>query len=89
MEISKPNKKTNIKKAAQQPLTKRNFIMMAVAGAMIILGFLLMLGSSSTTEAYNPDIFSTRRIVIGPLFAFLGFAFMGVAIILRPNKTKK
>jgi L-asparagine transporter-like permease len=89
MESSQESKKTNIKKAAQQPLTKRNFIMMAIAGAMIVIGFLLMLGSSSTTEAYNPDIFSTRRIVIGPLFAFLGFAFMGVAIILRPNKTKK
>ncbi len=70
----------------QFPLVKINFILMAVAGAMIIIGFLLMLGGSSTTEAFNPDIFSTRRIVVGPTIAFLGFIFMGVGIVYRPNK---
>jgi formate/nitrite transporter FocA (FNT family) len=89
MEATQDTKKTKIKKAEQQPLAKRNFIMMAIAGAMIVVGFLLMLGSSSTTEAYNSDIFSTRRIVVGPLFAFLGFVFMAVAIIIRPDKSKK
>lgn len=70
----------------QFPLVKRNFIWMAVAGALIVVGFLLMMGSSSTEE-FNPDIFSTRRIVIGPTMAFLGFVAMGVAIILRPKHT--
>lgn len=41
-------------------LTKINFILMAIAGLTILIGFLLMLGGSSTTEAFNPDIFSTR-----------------------------
>ncbi|MDE7125897.1 MAG: DUF3098 domain-containing protein [Muribaculaceae bacterium] len=66
------------------PLVRRNFIMMTIAGAMIVIGFILMLGDSSTIDSFNPDIFSTRRIVIGPLITFIGFIFMGFAIILRP-----
>lgn len=70
---------------AQKPLGRNNFIMMAVAGAMIVAGFLLMLGSSTTPDEFNPDIFSTRRIVVGPAISFLGFIFMAVAIIRRPK----
>lgn len=68
------------------PLVKTNFILMSIAGAMIIAGFLLMLGGSSTAEEFNPDIFSTRRIVVGPTIAFLGFLFMGFGIIYRPRR---
>lgn len=68
------------------PLQRGNFIGMAIAGAMIVLGFLLMLGGSSTADAFNPDIFSTRRIVVGPVIAFLGFVLMAVAIIVDPEK---
>lgn len=70
----------------QLPLLRRNFIMMIIAGAMILIGFMLMLGGSTTIDSFNADIFSTRRIVIGPTITFLGFVFMGVAIILRPGK---
>lgn len=72
-----------------RPLGRNNFILMAIAGAMIIIGFLLMLGGSSTEEAFNPDIFSTRRIIVGPAIAFLGFLFMGYAIIRKPSADKK
>lgn len=68
------------------PLTKSNFIGMAAAGLLIVVGFLLMLGGSSTPEAYNPDIFSTRRIVIGPMLSFIGFVGMAIALIIRPKK---
>lgn len=68
------------------PLGKRNYIGMAIAAALIVVGFLLMLGGSSTAENFNPDIFSTRRIIIGPCMAFIGFVGMAIAIILRPSK---
>ena len=69
----------------QLPLVKINFILMAIAAAAILIGFLLMLGGSTTAQQFNPDIFSTRRIVIGPTIAFLGFVFMGFAIIYSPK----
>lgn len=68
------------------PFAKNNYIGMAVAGFMIVAGFLLMLGGSSTAEAFNPEIFSARRIVIGPFLAFIGFVGMAVAIAVRPKR---
>ncbi|MDE6048307.1 MAG: DUF3098 domain-containing protein [Paramuribaculum sp.] len=73
----------------QQPLQRINFILMAVAAVMIVLGFLLMTGAPATAEEFNPDIFSTRRIVVGPTIAFLGFVFMGVAIAWNPKSKKE
>lgn len=72
--------------AGRMPLARKNFIFMAIAGVMIVVGFLLMLGGGSTPEQFNPDIFSARRIVVGPTIAFLGFVFMGIAIIIKPKK---
>ncbi len=71
--------------AESKPLGRNNFILMIVAGVMIVAGFLLMLGPSTTPEAFNPDIFSTRRIIVGPAISFLGFIFMAVAIIRKPK----
>ena len=71
---------------ATMPLGRNNFIVMAVAGVMIVVGFLLMLGGSSTEQAFNPDIFSTRRIVVGPFICFLGFVLMAIAVCLKPKK---
>lgn len=68
-----------------KPLLKNNFIAMGIAAALIFTGFLLMLGDSSTAESFNPDIFSVRRIVVGPLIAFIGFVAMAVAIIIKPK----
>ena len=72
--------------AAHKPLGRYNFMGMAFAGILIVTGFLLMLGGSSTEEAFNPDIFSTRRIVVGPAIAFIGFIVMAVAIIIDPAR---
>lgn len=71
---------------AQKSLGRNNFIMMIIAGIMIVVGFLLMLGGSTTLEHYNESIFSTRRLIVGPTICFIGFIAMGVAIIIRPKK---
>ena len=66
-----------------------NLLMMLGCLALIIVGFLLMTGgSSSVEEGFNPDIFSTRRIVVGPTIAFLGFLLMAFAIIINPKRKK-
>ncbi len=85
----KPKQELITEERKNYPLTRSNFIMMAIAGAAIVIGFLLMLGSKTTAAGFEPDIFSTRRIVVGPALAFLGFAFMGFAIIYRSHKQEK
>lgn len=69
------------------PLTRLNFILMAAAGIVIVVGFLLMTGKPSGADEFNPDIFSTRRIVVGPTITFLGYIFMGAAI-MWPSRHK-
>ncbi|MDO4715386.1 MAG: DUF3098 domain-containing protein [Bacteroidales bacterium] len=64
-------------------LGKANFILMAIAVVIIIVGFLLMGGEGSTAEAFNPEIFSVRRIKIAPIVCVVGFIMMGVAIMYR------
>ena len=83
MQEDKTKKQLETKKREDFPLTKTNFKLMGIAGAIIVIGFLLMLGGSSTEEAFNPDIYSTRRIIVGPTIAFLGFLFMGFGVIYR------
>lgn len=77
----------DFRQQVSMPLAKINFIMMACSAVLIIVGFLLMLGGSSTADEFNPDIFSTRRVVVGPTIAFIGFLAMGFAIIYRPKST--
>lgn len=97
MEIKKHNIATTVRSddrleretAGEFPLGRRNFIYMAISGALIVIGFLLMLGGSSTEQAFNPDIFSARRIIVGPALAFIGFVAMGVSIIVSPRSRKE
>ena len=91
MATTKQNKKTDAierEERSQLPLMRNNFIIMTIAGIMIVLGFALMAGGGSSLESFNPDIFSTRRIVVGPLICFLGFVVMAVSIIIRPKQNK-
>lgn len=74
----------------QQPFSKTNFFLIGVCCFLIIIGFLLMTGGGSSVEGgFNPDIFSTRRIVVGPLLAFLGFLFLAFAIFFNPSWLRK
>lgn len=67
-----------------------NILMMVGCVLLIIVGFILMGGGSSSVEGgFNPDIFSTRRIVVGPAISFLGFLLMAFAIIWTPRKKLK
>jgi hypothetical protein len=64
---------------------RMNFILLAVGMLVVIIGFILMGGDSSTEEAYNPDIFSTRRIVVAPIVCLLGFVSMIYAVVHKPK----
>jgi len=65
---------------------KMNYIICIASVLIIILGFLLMTGKATTIEGgFEPDIFSTRRIVVAPMVCFFGFLLMIVGILF-PNK---
>lgn len=85
---STPDERLNREDRSLMPLLPANFKLMAVAAAIIVIGFLLMAGGSTGWDVFNPDIFSVRRIVVGPTVSFLGFIFMGFAIMYSPHKKK-
>lgn len=66
-------------------MTKINYILIAIAVSLIILGFLLMTGSPSALE-FNPDIFSFRRITLAPIVCFIGFVMVIVGIMYKPKQ---
>lgn len=71
---------------SQRAFGRKNYIAMACCLALIIIGFILMAGPGSSVEGgFNPDIFSTRRIVVGPCVTFLGFLLMAFAILIKPS----
>ena len=65
---------------------KENFILIAVAVVFITIGFMLMSGGSSPDGvSFNPEIFSTRRIVVAPIVTVFGFALVVVGILKKPK----
>lgn len=67
---------------------KTNFILLIIGAVIIITGLLLMTGPGSDETAFEPDIFSTRRIVVAPIVSFVGFVFMIYGILHKPSSTK-
>ena len=69
-------------------LGKENYRLMAIGFAIIVIGFILMIGGGSDNpEVFNPEIFSFRRITLAPLFLLFGFLFEIYAILKKPKDT--
>jgi len=71
---------------------KENYRLMLIGLALIVVGFLLMMGADANTvdgkydpDSWNEGIFSIRRIRIAPLFVIAGFV-VEVYAILKRNK---
>lgn len=64
---------------------KENFIALGIGFVIIIIGFILMSGGSSTAEQYNPDIFDARHIKVAPIVTLIGFVSIIYAIIRKPK----
>lgn len=67
-------------------IPKLNAILIAVCLLIVVVGFALMVGAPSGANEFNPDIFSIRRITVGPMIALFGFLLMIVAILYKPRK---
>lgn len=69
---------------------KENFILIAVAVLLIVIGFVLMSGGgSSDGVSFNPEIFSSRRIVVAPVITVLGFFLVIVGILWNRKGNKR
>ena len=68
---------------------KENFVIIAIAVVLIIIGFALMSGGGSVDGvSFNPEIFSVRRIVVAPIVTVSGFALVVVGIMKKPKDTQ-
>ena len=68
---------------------KKNYILLGIGMAIIILGFILMSGPGSTETHFEPDIFSVRRVRVAPAVCFFGFIFMIYGILCKPKCNKE
>ena len=67
--------KTNLR------LTRRRIFLAALL--LIVVGYLLMSGTASTGQAFRPEIFSERRIVLAPMLCFSGYLLIIVGILRK------
>lgn len=68
----------------RMPLSKRNYALLLVGAAIIVIGFMLMSGGGAATpEEFHYEIFSWRRITLAPIVIVAGFAFEIYAILKR------
>jgi len=72
-------------------LSKENYILLAIGFAIIIIGFLLMIGGrSNDPNIFNgKELYSFRRITLAPLVVLFGFIFEIYAIMKKPKADKK
>lgn len=71
-------------------LGAENYKLLAIGFAIIVTGFLLMLGGKSESpDVFSEKIFSFRRITLAPIVVLAGFIFEIWAIMKKPKDTDK
>jgi hypothetical protein len=72
---------------------KENYKLMLIGLALIIVGFILMMGADANTvdgkydpTVWNEGVFSIRRIRIAPMLVIAGFVVEVYAILKRKKK---
>ena len=75
--------------SADFPLQRENYILLIIGFAIIMLGFLLMMGGKSDDpNVFNEEIFNFRRITLAPIIVLFGFVFEIWAIMKKPKEEK-
>ncbi len=63
-----------------------NYIMLGIGIAIVVVGFILMAGSGTTEDTFNPEIFSDLRIKVAPITSLFGFIVVIAAILIKPKR---
>ncbi len=67
-------------------LAKENYLYLAIGFAIIIIGFMLMIGGGSDDpKVFSEEIFSWRRVTLAPIVVLFGFVFEIWAIMKKPK----
>jgi len=70
-------------------IARENYKFFVAGVALIVLGYLLMMGGGSEDpNVFNPEIFSARRITVAPLVCLVGFTTIIIAIMRRPKNAE-
>lgn len=66
---------------------KQNYMLLFIGLALILIGFLLMIGGGAENpNEFSEDIFNFRRITLAPLFILAGFVVEIFAIMKKPKE---
>ncbi len=67
---------------------KKNYTLLLIGLALIVLGFLLMIGGKSTDpQVFNMAIFNFQRLTLSPIIILAGFVVEIYAIMWRPKSS--
>lgn len=67
--------------------TRENYKLLFIGLALIILGFLLMIGGGSDDpDVFSDKIFSFRRMTLAPILILAGYVVEIFAIMKRPKE---
>ncbi len=68
-------------------LSKQNYMLMAIGFAIVMLGFILMIGGGSDDpNVFNKDIYGFQRTILAPMVVLIGFIFEIYAIMKKPKQ---
>ena len=66
---------------------KKNYTIMIIGAAVILIGFALMMGGGSDDpNVFNESIYNFRRIRLAPTIVLVGLAIEIYAIMANPGK---
>ncbi len=66
--------------------SKENYIIMLIGLALILVGFLLMIGGDSKDpNVFSDDIFNFQRLTLAPILVLAGYVVEIYAIMKKPK----
>ena len=66
------------------PFGKQNYILVLIGIALLVIGFLLMLGGGSDDpDVFNETMFNFQRLTLAPILVLAGFVVEIVAIFWK------
>lgn len=78
--------KESIEKSSEFAFTRKNYKLLLIGLAFILVGFILMVGGGSDDpNVFNENIFSFRRLTLAPILIIAGYVIEIFAIMKRPK----